>query len=206
MTAPVSPSALAPLLEAWSRHLAAGLSTDDAASALLAASRTTFREAVLEEMLRRPSEPAEGMAAEPGGAPPPPTPDLPLPTPTPEAAIIAREAQRAGIDPALLAALRRVENGRPGREFGVLSVAAPGIEEQARAAANSIRKTMARFERQGGTVVDASTGRYTEDFLRFFSARYAPLGAANDPLGLNRFHAANLIAQYRRVRGKDVGG
>jgi hypothetical protein len=126
--------------------------------------------------------------------------------PADEAEVIGREAQRVNIDPALLAALRRVENGGPGREFGVLSVPAPGLEEQARVAANTIRKNAARFVRQGGEVIDPATGRYTEAFLRFFSARYAPLGAGNDPNGLNRFHAANLIALYRRVSEERSSG
>ena len=116
-----------------------------------------------------------------------------------EAGVIAREAARTGVDPSLLSALRRTENGGMGREFGVLSVAAPDVEAQARVAANTIRNTQARFEQEGGTVVDAASGRYTEAFLRFFSSRYAPLGAQNDPAGLNRFHAANLIANYRKV-------
>jgi hypothetical protein len=122
-----------------------------------------------------------------------------------EADIILREAQRAGIDPMLLAALRRVENGGPGREFGVLAVPAAGVEEQARVAANTIRKNAVRFAAQGGEAVDPATGRYTEAFLRFFSSRYAPVGAGNDPRGLNRFHAANLIAAYRRVNGQSSG-
>ena len=49
----------------------------------------------------------------------------------------------------------------------------------------------------------AISGRYTEDFLRFLSSRYAPVGAQNDPNGLNRFHAANLIAHYRKASRAD---
>jgi len=47
--------------------------------------------------------------------------------------------------------------------------------------------------------VDPVTGRYTETFLRFLSSCYAPAGAENDPSGLNRYHAANLIAIYRKT-------
>jgi hypothetical protein len=116
-----------------------------------------------------------------------------------EADIIAREASRTRVDPALLVALRRAENGAPGREFGVLSVTADGLDAQARVAANTVRNTVTRFEQTGGVALDPSTGRYTEDFLRFLSSRYAPIGAANDPGGLNRHHAANLIALYRKA-------
>ncbi len=163
-----------------------------------------------------PPEPAapaghEETAAAAPHAPPPPAgaaaPARPAPAPEAglparEAAVIAREAQRTGIDPNFLAALRRAENGRAGRELGVLSVPAPGLDQQARVAAYTIRNMAARFEKQGGTVVDPATGRYTGSFLRFFSARYAPRGAANDPTDLNRFHTANLIALYRRVSGE----
>jgi hypothetical protein len=123
-----------------------------------------------------------------------------------EAEVIRRTAERAGIDPDFLTALRRVENGGPGREFGVLSVPAPTYEEQARVAAESIRRSLQRFEAAGGQPVDVRTGRYTEAFIRFFSARYAPLGAANDPGDLNRHHAPNLIRRYAAAARPAVTG
>ena len=147
--------------------------------------------------------------ATPGaGAPEPSRPStagLSRGVPSHEATVIEREAARTGVDPALLAALRRVENGRPGREFGVLSVSAPGLEDQARVAATSIRNAASRFERQGGQAIDPATGGYTDGFLRFFSARYAPVGAANDPHGLNRHHAQNLQRLYARFRAVEDG-
>lgn len=160
-----------------------------------------------------PAGPPESPASSPAVSGTPPAGDPALTAtgtdparalPARETEAIAREARRTGIDPDLLTALRRTENGGPGREFGVLSVAAPGVEQQARIAANTVRNMAARFQRQGGVPVDPATGRYTEAFLRFFSSRYAPRGAANDPLDLNRFHAANLIALYRRVSGETV--
>jgi hypothetical protein len=119
--------------------------------------------------------------------------------PSREAEVIAREARRTRIDPSVLMAIRHVENGGPGREFGILAVPAPDLDAQARVAANTVRNTLTRFERGGGTAVDPVTGRYTETFLRFLSSRYAPAGALNDPSGLNRYHAANLIAYYRKT-------
>lgn len=111
---------------------------------------------------------------------------------------IRSAAARAAVDPRFLEALRRAENGGPGREFGVLSVPAPTYEDQARVAAETIRKNAERFERAGGTAIDAA-GRYTEEFIRFFSSRYAPIGAANDPTRLNRHHAQHLIRLYERL-------
>jgi hypothetical protein len=49
--------------------------------------------------------------------------------------------------------------------------------------------------------VDPVTGRYTDEFMRFFSGRYAPVGAANDPGGLNRHHAGNLLRLDARRDG-----
>jgi hypothetical protein len=150
--------------------------------------------------------PGPAAARSPAPARTPSAPEGSLPgLPTREVEIIAREASRAGVDPALLAALRRAENGGPGREFGVLSVPAPSLDDQARVAANSIRNAAARFERQGGLAVDPATGRYTDEFLRFFSARYAPVGADNDPGGLNRHHARNLQRLYARFRADEAG-
>jgi hypothetical protein len=117
-----------------------------------------------------------------------------------ENAVIRKTAERAGIDARFLQALRRTENGGPGREFGVLSVPAPTYEDQARVAANTVRRNIERFEKQTGLpAVDAATNGYTEDFIRFFSNRYAPIGAANDPTGLNRHHTRNLVRFYAQL-------
>ncbi|HTX55355.1 MAG TPA: hypothetical protein VMD08_18275 [Candidatus Baltobacteraceae bacterium] len=123
-----------------------------------------------------------------------------------EASVIRREADRTGIDAQFLVALRRTENGGPGREFGVLSVKAPDLDSQARVAANSVRHSVQRFEQTGGQAIDPQTGQYTEAFLRYFSARYAPVGANNDPSGLNRYHAANLIALYQKTGRRSGDG
>jgi hypothetical protein len=116
-----------------------------------------------------------------------------------EAEVIRRVAERSGVDRDFLTALRQIENGGPGREFGVLSVPAPTLDDQARIAAATVRRNVERFELRGGTAVDAATGRYTEEFVRFFSGRYAPIGAANDPTNLNRHHAGNLSRRYSQL-------
>ena len=113
-----------------------------------------------------------------------------------EGDVITEFAREAGIDPDFLKSLRRVENGGPGREFGVLSIPAPTYHDQARVAAESVKRNLERFRREGGEPIDPATGRYTSGFIRFFSSRYAPIGASNDPRGLNRFHAGNLIRAY----------
>jgi len=121
---------------------------------------------------------------------------FPLPgLPDDEVAIIHEVANEMGIDPTALAALRKTEAGGPGREFGVLSVSAPTYYEQARIAAQSISNAIGRAGTKGIMVFDAG-GRYTAEFLHDFSARYAPIGAENDPAGLNKNHARNLVSWY----------
>ena len=93
-----------------------------------------------------------------------------------------------------LCALRKVENGRAGRELGVLSVSAPTLRDQARVAARSFRN----HEKRVAPLVprDPATGFYTPAFLASFSARWAPRGADNDPQDLNSHHARNLVTRY----------
>jgi hypothetical protein len=119
--------------------------------------------------------------------------------PAAEKVLIRDAASRAAVDPRFLGALRRAENGGPGREFGVLSVSAPTYEDQVRLAAASIRRNVERFEATGRAAIDPATGRYSEEFIRFFSNRYAPVGAANDPNGLNQHHARNLLRLYAQA-------
>ncbi len=81
----------------------------------------------------------------------------------------------------LLYAIRKSENGAAGREFGVLTEKAMRFKDdpymsmvtQARHAAGTIKL------------------RYRGD-VDAFSARWAPVGAANDPTGLNRNLPGNL--------------
>jgi hypothetical protein len=208
VTGPIHPTGWnAPAVGYGTPSMGGGRVTDESA-ALLGLAALSFRDAVLEACAHRKA--AGGGGAEPDPAAATPDPETSPPAQgaasegtTDEALVIAREADRTGVDPSLLTALRRTENGGPGKEFGVLSVPAPDVGGQARIAANTVRNNVVRFERRGGIAVDPSSGRYTEDFLRFLSSRYAPVGAQNDPNGLNRFHAANLIAHYRKASRTD---
>ena len=229
MTTPLAPSALPTPFQLWGQLNAVSPDPGRDAGDLLGLSEATFR-AIMFEELRGQGQAAQDEAAvlaapvsEPGVALPPavretgaPAPEAPAligvspvsaaSVPSAETTLVAQEAARTGVDPALLAAIRKAENGGPGREFGILSVPAPTLEGQARVAANTVRNTLLRYAQQGGQAVDPVTGRYTEGFLRYLSARYAPVGAANDPLGLNRNHAANLIALYRRASSEELRG
>lgn len=114
-----------------------------------------------------------------------------------EQAIILETATRKGIDPLALAAIRLAENGGPGKEFGVLSVSAPTYQAQADIAANSLKNSEGRYRDARGITPKDGAGRYTPDFWTFFAARWAPIDAANDPQGLNRYWLTNVTAFYQ---------
>jgi hypothetical protein len=99
-----------------------------------------------------------------------------------------------------LCALRRTENGGPGRQMGVMDPAADTFEKQVHWAVNTLR----HYERDALglgtlTVRDPPTGFYTPAFLTYASHRYAPLGVANDPNNLNANHAGNLCTFHAGV-------
>jgi hypothetical protein len=107
-----------------------------------------------------------------------------------------------GVDPLLLGAIRGAENGGPGKEFGILSLPAPTWDAQAQLAAASIKANLGRYETKTGTPATDTSGRYTQDFIAFMGARYAPTpkdaggAVANDPTGLNNNWVRNVWAYY----------
>jgi hypothetical protein len=125
-------------------------------------------------------------------------------------AIIVDIAGNFQIDARLLAALRKAENGRPGRDFGVLSVSTyqpkdsslPELEhaftDQANVAARTIANNLSRYRAKGNDPI-GSDGRVTADFIQYFSGIYAPVGASNDPTNLNTNHVANLRSYYANI-------
>ncbi len=110
--------------------------------------------------------------------------------------VILRTAAEIGVPAAFLAAIRIAENGGPGREFGVLSEAADTYEAQARIAALSIRNNTYRYVlRFKEWPVDAQGG-LSEAFTKFMAARWAPVGADNDPDDLNAHWPKNVWRVY----------
>lgn len=133
--------------------------------------------------------------------------------PPDEVTAIFDVATAKGIDPVLLGALRKAENGGPqspnpnypasgnpyrGGEFGIQTLAAPTFRDQAEIAANTIVRTIGRYQDNTGKSASAG-GRYTADFIQYFSqggpgyGGYAP--TKSDPL--NAFHYQNLLSYYQ---------
>ena len=112
-----------------------------------------------------------------------------------EVAAIKEMAQRRGVDWAFVAAIRKAENGGDGRQFGVLSVEAATYEDQLMVCCNSVAH---RLDEYPANPVGRRDGRlvYREGFIDYFARHWAPIGADNDPSGLNANWTNNVEAFY----------
>lgn len=99
----------------------------------------------------------------------------------------------------ILAAVRHAENGRAGREYGVLHPKAldKSYRTQAGWSAATIQKQFDRYCKAGGDPKDVAA------YLVSLRDRYCPIGADNDPLGLNSHWLKNVTKfRYRFVKGR----
>lgn len=115
---------------------------------------------------------------------------------------ILQVGANTGVDPRLLAAIRLQENGSPGRQYGILGVNAPTLEDQLQISANTVRNTLTRFTNDTGMSPVGTDGRYTPDFITYLGSGgpsykgYAAPGAPNDPTGLNDYWIGNVMDNY----------
>ena len=93
-----------------------------------------------------------------------------------------RPKLRAELAP-IVAAIRYAENGGNGREYGILHPRVkPTYRSQAGWCAATVQKNWDRWHKAG------SPG----DFIDFLGNRYCPVGADNDPNGLNQHWIKNV--------------
>lgn len=98
---------------------------------------------------------------------------------------------------ALMLAVRRQENGREGLEFGVMAAKGTDLEEQARWAVVTFLKNIERWER--ATREGNWRPKYPNrelDYIAYLGNRWAPVGASNDPAGLNQYWIPNVQRLY----------
>jgi hypothetical protein len=101
-----------------------------------------------------------------------------------------RQPLRAKLAP-IVAAIRFAENGGPGREYGILHARVkPTYRSQAGWCAATVQKNYDRWQRAG------SRG----SFVEFLGNRYCPVGAENDPTGLNRHWVKNVTKLVERMK------
>ena len=90
--------------------------------------------------------------------------------PVEEQNTIFHVAAQVGVPALMLAAIRLAENGRPGREFGVLSEAADTYAAQARICALSIRNNQYRYVlKTTQWPIDSATGQLSRGFVEFMA-------------------------------------
>jgi hypothetical protein len=108
-----------------------------------------------------------------------------------------RPALRAELAP-IVAAIRHAENGAAGREYGVLGAGVRRDMErkgdtyrpQAGWCAATVQKTYDRWVKAGAK----------GEFIAFLGKRYCPVGAKNDPNGLNRNWVNNVTRITKELR------
>lgn len=89
----------------------------------------------------------------------------------------------------LLLAIRKSENGSA-HQFGILNPKAKGLESQAAWSAATIVKNHERWKAAG------SKG----SFITYLGGIYCPVGASNDPTGLNANWIKNVTAWYNKLK------
>lgn len=123
-----------------------------------------------------------------------------------EMAAIIAAARLRNLDPLFIAAIRKTENGSDDIAFGILDGKTHGYQAQLAACAATVRNRLAAYginPLERDTSVSPPRLRYTEDFIRWFAAIYAPtVGATNDPTSLNKNWIANCLSWY----GKFIEG
>src|SRR5215831_13873814 len=98
-------------------------------------------------------------------------------------------------DPTILQAIRVAEQGRPGKELGVESVPALTHRDQLQVAARTVAHAESDYRTNLGRSPTDQNGRYTPDFLTYFSqGGPGHKGYATDPN-----HARNVIYGYNQA-------
>ena len=91
----------------------------------------------------------------------------------------------------IVTAIRYAENGGKGREYGILHPRVkPTYRSQAGWCAATVQKNYDRWTKAGKR----------GDFIDFLGRRYCPVGAKNDPQGLNRHWIKNVRHYVNRYK------
>ena len=99
----------------------------------------------------------------------------------------------------LVNAIYRAEGGaKAAYPYGIIAPRKLSEAEARRWCFNTVRNNWTRWEaarsRRGNEAGPLLTSGATPDYLAFLAARYAPIGAANDPRNLNRNWLKNVRA------------
>lgn len=129
---------------------------------------------------------------------------------------ILKHSQRLGVEPELIMAIRCAENGDDRIAYGILpqgrlkSVYSRNIgynldgefyqykdvkEKQLVWAVNTVRNNMRRFKQNP---------KGHKDFISYLTSIYCPIGASNDPKGLNRNWQKNVRRYYSQFKSHSL--
>lgn len=121
--------------------------------------------------------------------------------------IIYKTADRVGINPALLMAIRKHENGKV-YYFGVMPGNSRYKEDKGIIENGNFKYYKNRFEKQcnwSAITIKKNFERYLKsdkkyDFISFMQKEYCPIGAENDPRGLNKYWEGNVKKYFQRYK------
>ncbi len=118
--------------------------------------------------------------------------------PSDEIKTILNAANRNKLTPeqtVILFAIRKAENGAPGKEFGIMHPKAWGtnLDTQAGWAAATVKKNYDRWIKDGKQI----------DFISFLGNRYCPVNAENDPNGLNKNWIKNVSFWVQKIKSQN---
>ncbi|MBU2524429.1 hypothetical protein KKG71_04505 [Patescibacteria group bacterium] len=121
-----------------------------------------------------------------------------------QATDIVKAAKSVGIPASFVLALRRIENAKPGNEFGVKSVSGLGFKPQLMMALRHMQKGIKRYERKSKCKAFKG-GIPTEGFIYYFSHYYAPTNTYSKAENkINSHHHGNLCKYYEKFSGKKI--
>ncbi len=127
-----------------------------------------------------------------------------------ELPLIREVAKKVGVDPALLMAIRQAESGKK-FPFGIMPsekyknntcykeagrLFSSVLEKQAVWCAWTIKANQVRWSRLSWLV----RLQHGNSFISFLGSRYAPIGAGNDPRGLNKNWVPNVSRFYNSFK------
>jgi len=97
---------------------------------------------------------------------------------------------------AFMLAIRMCEQGRAGCEFGVMAEGAwnTDLKTQAEWAMATLVKDTKRWHTN--TLATGKDRKEYKDFIDYFGSKWAPIGAENDPYGLNQNWLPNFQKYY----------
>ena len=106
-------------------------------------------------------------------------------------------ARDYGVDPYFVAAIRKAEGGRAGREFGVMLDQADCFDKQLEACCRILRNYMLDYTRNPFAKLGKRLA-YSDRFVGYVQRRYCPVGAENDPTNLNSNWFKNVWYMYKK--------